>query len=81
MFNFLNHLQDTEESNFAAEWLALLLRIRNVPGSHPETVYFWRFSQSLEANARMVPQVSSRPVPSTTSPIYYSVIILPFEVI
>jgi hypothetical protein len=53
MFNFRTRLRNVEEEKFALELLAVLLSIRNVPGSYPENVYFWLFSHSLQANVRM----------------------------
>jgi hypothetical protein len=39
------------------------------------------FPQSLQANAGTVPSTGPRPIPSTSFPIHYSLIILPFDAI
>jgi hypothetical protein len=61
--------------NFVVEWLALLLCIREVPGSNlgPETGYpDWGFPQSFQANTEIVPFIRPRPLSSTSFSIHYS---------
>jgi hypothetical protein len=75
------------EPNVVVEWLTLLLRIREVPGSNLdlETGYphcdFRGFPQFLQANVRIVPQMRPRPLSSTHIPIHHLPIILLFDVI
>jgi hypothetical protein len=76
--------ETTASLNLAAEWLALLFRIRNVLDSNldPETGYpgegFRDFSQSLEANAGIVPQIRPTYFPSLSFPINNSLIIVSY---
>jgi hypothetical protein len=52
----------------AVEQAALLLRIREVPGSNL-TDAFRQFSQSLQVNIGTVPKVRPRPLPTVFFPI------------
>jgi hypothetical protein len=61
----------------AVLWLSLLLCTRKISGSN--LCFDWRSSsilQSLQANTGTVPQIRPRPLPSTSSPIHYWVIML-----
>jgi hypothetical protein len=51
---YLNYIASTEELlSIAAEWLAFLLRVREVQGSNPGPVTSYP-SQSLQKNAGIV---------------------------
>jgi hypothetical protein len=90
LFSFLfllcvSHLHATK---VVAEWLTLLLRVQEVPGSNfdPGTGYpegFRGFPQSLQANARIVAylKIRSRPLPSKSFPINHLLITLSFDAI
>lgn len=71
--------------SFAVKWLALLLRIRGVPGSNlgPENGYrdwglLW-YSSVPQTNTRTVPQFRTLLFSSTLSHVHHSVTILPFD--
>jgi len=58
------------------EWLTLLFRIWEVPGSdfgYPEL--FSGFTQSLQANVGIIPQIKPRPLSSTSFPMHLSLIL------
>jgi hypothetical protein len=70
--------------NVVIEWLVLLLRIWKVTGSNIASeswLRFCGFPQSFQANARIVPEMRPRPLPSISFPIHYSLIILSFEIL
>jgi hypothetical protein len=65
----------TSKTNVVDEWLTLMLRIREVPGSNlgPVAVYddwgFRGFTQFIEATAGIIPQIRPRPLPTKSFPI------------
>jgi hypothetical protein len=68
-------------TNVMVEGLTLLLRIRKFPGSNlcPETWYpkcFRGSSQSVQANAGVVPEIRPRALSSTSFPFHHSRITL-----
>jgi hypothetical protein len=71
--------------DIVVEWLTLLLRIPEFPGSNlgPETGYlevFRRgFPQSVQANAGVVLTIRPRPLPSKSFTIHNSLITLSFS--
>jgi hypothetical protein len=56
--------------------------IRGLPGSYLGRSYwdFYGFTQFFQVNARIILQIRSRPLPSTSFPVHYSLLILLFNV-
>jgi hypothetical protein len=50
--------------------------VSSISASYSGTKIFHGFAQSLQMNARIIPQISQMLIPSRSSPIHYSVIIL-----
>jgi hypothetical protein len=74
------------KQNVAVKWMALLLRIQEVPGWNlsPETDsfnIFCCFLQSHKKNSGMVHQIKPRPLPSTSFSIHNLLIILSLDTI
>jgi hypothetical protein len=61
----------------------LVSRIRGVPGRYrgPKIEVFRSFPRSRSENAGIVTQIKPRPLPSKSSSIHHSLIILPFDAI
>lgn len=81
-----SHISEADEAYFRLftikvnKWAGLLFRIRQFPGANldPETGLSWlKFffhdcPQSLKANSETAPEITSRPLPSSTFDIHYS---------
>jgi hypothetical protein len=63
--------------NVVVDWLALLLRVREV--DYPDRI-FHVFPQSLPVDAGIVPQIEPRPLPSRSSA-NLPIIILSFDAV
>jgi hypothetical protein len=66
--------------NVAVEWGTVLLHVLEIPGSDlgDRLSLDWAF-HGLEANGEVAPKIWPRPIPSTSLPIYYSVVMVSFD--